>query len=239
VKQTCVVLCIASALCGFVFQADTPAPAAQLEGAAVDQAQGRPALQPTKTLSTTALVEQDMHCDVEAKCLAKLHGIASRSGKSLNLKLDNGSTKAFLSTDQCEVAGESCVLTSLVDYRPLQHLFVLSAQYYESFGSVVVSRRTGEVFRIEDAAPHFSPDGKRFVVVAVSEQDGINQVAIYSTSAFPPVLEWSHIPKSISTIYDFIGWNGNDQIKLRTSNKSSEANISRTSSGWKLAPSDG
>jgi hypothetical protein len=157
----------------------------------------------------------------------------------LNLKLDNGTTKSFPSTDRCEIAGENCALTSLVDYRPSQRLFVLSGQYYESLGSIMVSRRTGEVFRIEDAAPHFSPDGKRFVVVAVSEQDGINQVAIYSTSTFPPALEWSHTPKSWSTMFGFVSWNGNDQVKLRTLNQNSGANISRTSIGWRLAPADG
>jgi hypothetical protein len=194
---------------------------------------------PAKTPPPTALVEEEVHCDVEAKCLAKLRTIASRSGKNLNLKLDNGSTKSFPSTGRCEIAGESCVLTSLVDYRPSQHLFVLSAQYYESTGSIIVNRRTGEVFRIEDAAPHFSPDGKRFVVVAVSEQDGINQVAIYGTSAFPPVLEWSHKPKSFATTFEFVGWNGNDRVKLRTFDQKSDADISYTSTGWRLSPADG
>jgi hypothetical protein len=154
----------------------------------------------------------------------------------LILKLDNGSTKSFASTERCEIAGESCTLTSLVDYRPSQGLFVLSAQYYESFASLMVSRRTGEVFRIEDAEPHFSPDGKRFVVVAVNEQDAINQVAVYSTRAFPPALEWSYTPKSWSTTFGFVGWNGNDRVKLRILDQNSEAEISRTPMGWKLAP---
>jgi hypothetical protein len=239
VKQISVVVCLASALLGCASQTDAPAPAAQLEDAAADQVQGPALSQPTNTPPSTALVEQEMHCDVEAKCLAKLRGIASRSGKNLSLKLDNGSTKSFLNTERCEIAGESCVQTSLIDYRPSQHLFVLSAHYYESFGSIMVSQRTGEVFRIEDAAPHFSPDGKRFVVVAVNEQDGINQVAIYSTSAFPPAPEWSYTPKSFATTFGFVGWNGNDQIKLRTLDQNSEASMSRISSGWKLAPPDG
>ena len=231
-KQISVVVCLALALCGCASQADAPAPAVQLGEAAADQVQGPAVPQPAK-------IEQEVRCDVEAKCLAKLGGIASRSGTNLNLKLDNGTTKSFPSTERCEIAGESCTRTSLVDYRPSQHLFVLSAQYYESFGSIMVSRRTGEAFRIEDAEPHFSPDGKRFVVVAVSEQDGINQVAIYSTSAFPPVLEWSHTPQSISTMFGFVGWDGNDHVKLRTLNQNSEAGISHTSTGWRLAPADG
>jgi hypothetical protein len=185
--------------------------------------------------SSTPVVEQDLHCDVEAECLAKLRGIASRSGKTLSLKLDNGSTKLFTNTADCETA--DCVTTSLADYRPSQHVFVLSASYYEGSGSIIVSRRNGEIFRIE-AAPHFSPDGKRFVAAIFDGLDGINQVAIYRTSSFPPALEWSHTPKSFATGYEFVGWNGNDQIKLQTVEKKTEAGISRTSTGWQLSPAE-
>ena len=138
----------------------------------------------------TALLQsvgQEVQCDVEAKCLAELHGIARRAGKKLLLKLDSGSTKLFTSTDDCETVGESCVDTSLVGYLPLKHLFVVLERRYEGFNSIVVSRRTGDVFRIADGVPHFSPDGKRFVVVAFDEQDGINLVAIYGTNVFPPI----------------------------------------------------
>lgn len=234
-KQIGVFVFLASALFGCVAPSAAPAPAVQLSEAAADQVQMPAVAPPAKPPPTTSLVEQDVHCDVEAKCLAKLRGIASRSGKNLHLKLDNGSTKSFPSTERCEIAGESCRTTSLADYRPSQHLFVLSAQYYESFGGIIVSRRTGEAFRIESAEPHFSPDGQRFVVVAVSEQDGINQLAIYSTRAFPPVLEWRHTPK-YPTMFGFVGWSGNEHVKLRTLNQNSEADISHTSTGWRLAP---
>jgi hypothetical protein len=236
-KQISIVLCLACALGGCFFQA--PAPAIQPEDMAAHPAQIPTDPQPTQTGLPTQLLEQEVQCGVEAKCLAKMLGTASRAGKNLNLKLDSGSTKLFTSTDDCETVGESCVHTSLIGYLPSQHLFVLSAKYYESSGSILVSRRTGAAFRIEDAVPHFSPDGKRFVVVAVSEQDGINQVAIYSTSAFPPVQEWSHIPKSWSTTYEFVGWSGNDRVKLRTFEQKTDADISRTSTSWKLTPADG
>lgn len=236
-KQIGIVVCLISALGGCVSQA--PAPAVQPEDTTANQAQGGPAEpQPGKMPPSNALVEQEVHCDVEAKCLAKLSGIASRSGKNLSLKLDNGSTKLFRNTDSCEIVGASCEFMSLLDYRPLQHLFVLSAKYYESYGSLIVSGRTGQVFRVDDAEPHFSPDGKRFVVVAADEQDGEDLVAIFSTSAFPPVQEWSHRPKSLSTMYKFIGWSGNDRVKLRTYERNSDADVSLTSTGWRLTPAD-
>ena len=157
------VACIAIAFGNGVAQAKELAPSFRLKDAAAEQAQSPPASRSTKTPSSPPSVDHEVHCDVEAKCLMKLGGIASRSGKNLDLKLDNGSTKSIPSTDDCEIAGEACTLTSLVSYRPSQHLFVLSAKYYESFGSIIVSRRSGEIFRIEDATPQFSPDGRRFV----------------------------------------------------------------------------
>ena len=234
-KMIAFVVCFAAASGSGVSQANELAHGSGLKHAASDQVQ-RPAGSPPTRPPSASLVAPGVDCDDEAKCLAKLGGIATRSGKNLDLKLDNGSTKSFVSTDGCEIAGEACSITSLVGYRPSQRWFVLSAQAYESFASIIVSRRTGETFRIEDASPRFSPDGKRFVVVAVSEQDGINELAIYNARAFPPALEWRHTPKSISTMYDFVGWEGNDHIKLRKTNQNSKAKISWTSTGWKLSP---
>lgn len=180
-----------------------------------------------------------MHCDVEAKCLAELNGIASRADKNLILKLDNGSTKLFTSTDDCETVGESCVHTTLVGYLPLQNLFVLSEGRYEGFNSLIVNRHNGELFRITDGVPHFSPNGKRFVVAVLNEQDGLNQVAIYSTNAFPPVREWSHTPNSFAAGFEFVAWNGNDKIELRMVDQKSATTIDHTSGAWKLRPAGG
>lgn len=236
-KRIYVVLRFASALSASVALAGAPAIAAQ-EYAAADQVKGPGAPVPAKTPAAATPAEQEMHCDVEAKCLAKLRGIASRSGRNLNLKLENGTTKQFRSTDACETVGDSCRYFSLLDYRPAQHLFVLKVLYYEGKGSIVVSRRTGETFEIQAAEPKFSPDATRFAVVAVSEQDGINQLEVYSTNVFPPALEWSHRPKK--SWFDFVAWNGNDQIKLRAfGDNPTAAEMTRTSTGWKLTPPDG
>jgi PBP1b-binding outer membrane lipoprotein LpoB len=79
-KQIGVVVCIAFALGGCASQVGAPAPAIQLEDAAADQVQVPAAPLDAKTPPSTALVEQEVHCDVEAKCLAKLRGIASLAG---------------------------------------------------------------------------------------------------------------------------------------------------------------
>jgi hypothetical protein len=238
VKQIGLVACLASALGGCVSQAGAPAPEVQVGDVTADLVEGSAAPQPPKTAPSTALVEHEVQCAVEAKCLARLLGIASRTGKLLSLKLENGQTKLFRNTDKCELVGDSCTIMELVEYRPSQHVFVLSVQYYESSGSTIVSRRSGQVFRIVDAKPHFSPDGKRFAVVAFDNQDGINEVSIFSTRAFPPLLEWRYTPKSFSIGFDFVGWDGNDRVKLSTLDHS-EAEVSRTSTGWRLTPADG
>jgi hypothetical protein len=238
-KQVTIVMCVALGFGGCFFQAAAPALAVQPEDAEAHPVKAPASPPPTQTAPPSPSLGQEVHCDAEAKCLAKLRGIAGRVGENLSLKLDNGSTKLFTSTDACETAGESCVQTSLVGYMPSQHWFVLSAHYYESYGTILVSRHTGEVFRIEDSVPHFSPDGKRFVVAAFDEQDGINQVAIYGTNAFPPVREWSYKPKSFFPGFEFVAWNGDNQIRLReVVTRKSEATISHTSDGWKLTAAD-
>lgn len=121
----------------------------------------------------------------------------------------------------------------------MRHLFVLKEHRYESFNSIIVNGLTGEVFRIADGVPNFSPDRKRFVVAAFNEQDGINQVAVYGTNVFPPVPEWTYVPKSFMDGFEFVAWRGNNKIELRSADQKSTATISQTSDGWKLVAGGG
>jgi hypothetical protein len=108
----------------------------------------------------------------------------------------------------------------------------------------VVSRQNGKSFELE-AEPHLSPDGKRFVVVAVDEQNGWERdVAIYSTASFPPLLEWSYRTQKPDeyVTYSFVSWDGEGRIKLRASgvqDKESETDVRRSSGVWKLRLSNG
>jgi hypothetical protein len=183
-------------------------------------------------------LSEEIWCKVESECIDKLAGAARRAGEVLHLKLENGKTKAIRSNRKACMEHDvaNCSVKTLIGYMPTQHMFVFTNSLYEQLLFAVVSRRTGEFFGLE-AEPHLSPDGKRFVVVAVDEMNGVNHdIAIFSTSTFPPRLEWSHTPGS-DGFFSFLGWDGNERIRLavRTSGENAEADVVRAASGgWIL-----
>jgi hypothetical protein len=185
--------------------------------------------------------ERETTCEKEEKCLADLHRIASRSGNVLKLKLDSGAIKTFRSDPKaCEDNdARKCSEMTLVGYMPPQHMFVLRKGAYELVRYLVVSGQNGKSFELEDQ-PHLAPDGKRFVVVAVDEMNGWDKdVAIFSTSSFPPRLEWSYKTQKPDefALYSFVGWDGNGRIKLRVNAaqvEGADAEVTRTAEGWKI-----
>lgn len=188
--------------------------------------------------------EREVRCDKEAKCVAELHGMASRSGDVLILKLDNGITKTFRSNRKaCDESAENCELTILIGYMPPQHMFVLKQIGLDIVGFVAVSGQNGKSFQLE-AEPHLSPDGKRFVVVAADEMNGWQRdVAIFSTLSFPPKLQWGYKTRKPDeyALYSFLGWDGNGRIRLSVSidGKEAETDATRTPEGWKLRLANG
>jgi hypothetical protein len=118
-------------------------------------------------------------------------------------------------------------------------MFVLRKGGYEIVRYLVVSGQNGKSFELEDE-PHLAPDGKRFVVVAADEMNGWDKdVAIFSTSSFPPRLEWSYKTQNPDeyAIYSFVAWDGNGRIKLRVNAaqaKDVDSEVTRTSDGWKV-----
>jgi hypothetical protein len=184
------------------------------------------------------------HCDKEATCLADLHGLASRTGDLLKLKLDDGKTRTFRSNPKaCDDDAQNCNVTALVGFMPPLHMFVLRSGGYEIVRYLVVSGRDGKSFDLE-AEPRLAPDGRHFVVVAADEMNGWERdVAIYSTASFPPRLEWSYRTEKTDpySIYSFAGWDGNGRIKLRVSgaDKETETEVTRTAEGWTLKLTNG
>jgi hypothetical protein len=185
---------------------------------------------------------QQVRCDNEAKCLADLHDVASRKGDVLILRLDNGVTKTFRSNPKACYGDntEKCNVTTLIGYMSPQHMFVLRGSVYELTRYGLVGGRNGQVVGLE-GEPHLSPDGKRFVVVAVAdEMNGWERdVAIFSESSFPPRLEWSYkteAPPDVYAIYSFVGWDGNDRISLRVTSggREVETDVTLTAEGWKI-----
>jgi hypothetical protein len=218
-KRTCLAVCLGlvAGSCSLLGTGSAPPPTAGTPSFA-QQDTDAPATAATQV--QPALSEKhETRCDEEAKCLAELHGIASRNGNVLNLRLDNGATKTFRSNPKAcdDNVAEKCNVTTLIGYMPPQHMFVLRQGGYEIVRYLVISGQNGRSFELE-AEPHLAPDGKRFLVVAVDEMNGWERdVAIFSTSSFPPRLEWSYKTQAPDgyAIYSFAGWDGNGRIKLR------------------------
>jgi hypothetical protein len=192
--------------------------------------------------AVAASSEHAVSCDKEAKCLEQLHGLASRNGDVLSLRLENGDTKTYEDDSAaCNHAGESCSQTWLIGYLPSHQLFVLCNQGLQVRHCSLISRRDGDAATLE-AQPHFSPDGNRFVVVAADDSNGINDVIIFNSGSFPPLREWIHVPKQPTTTYAFLRWDGNNQVRLRESigkGDHTDIALSHTVDGWKLTGPNG
>jgi hypothetical protein len=239
-KRACLAVCLglAAGSCSLLNTGSPPTASSVVQQDADAQAPAPTPVQPALS------EERETRCEKEAKCLTDLHGIASRNGNALNLRLDNGSTKTFRSSKPCEEAGETCDVTTLVGYMPPQHMFVLRRDGYESVRYLVVSGQNGKSFELE-AEPHLAPDGKQFVVVGADEMNGWERdVAIFSASSFPPKLEWGYRtqPPDEYATYAFAGWDGNGRIKLRATgaqNAQTETDVRHTAEGWKLRLTNG
>jgi hypothetical protein len=188
--------------------------------------------------------EHDKVDDVEQRCLAQLKGIASRAGDILTLKLDNGQTKTFRSeTKACDEAdAEKCLKYWLTAYLPALRAFIIDASAWEAGGVAYVSRRSGAVTMLEEQ-PQFSPSAQRFAVVKASESEPIdNAIVIYSTATDPPTLEWSYPQPQDYALYKFVGWDGENRIRLSLYTRLTphdelgeyDADLVRLPQGWML-----
>jgi hypothetical protein len=186
--------------------------------------------------------EHAVFCDKEAKCLEQLHGLASRNGDVLSLRLEGGETKTYKDDSAaCNHAGDSCSQTWLVGYLPVHQLFVLCNQGLQARHCSLISRRDGDAATLE-AQPHFSPDGNRFLVIAADDSNGRNDVIVFNSGSFPPLREWIYVPKQPRTTYAFLRWEGNNQVKLRESVDKvdhTDIAVSHTADGWKLTGPNG
>ncbi|HKA78957.1 MAG TPA: hypothetical protein VKD43_02950 [Xanthobacteraceae bacterium] len=213
-------------------------------------------------LGSAALAQQrepaaEVHCvrderrseepaQAERRCLERLTALASRDGDVLRLALDDGSFKTFMDErTACEQhEAEKCLMHRLATYYPIQRLFVVERQAYESFDVIVVSGRTGGVTRM-DAHPHLSPGGTRLVAAAAIEAWEVEQhIAIYYVQKDGLKAEWSYKAK-VYELWEFVSWNGDERIELnvtlRTVNRggaeelaTQRAGLRRTIVGWEL-----
>jgi hypothetical protein len=216
----------------------------------------------TALLGGAALAQQrepaaEVHCvrdqaksedalQVERKCLEQMTGLASRDGDLLHLTLEDGSFKTFVDErPACEQHDTGkCLLHQLATYYPIQKLFVVERQAYESFDVIVVSGRTGAVTKM-DVHPHLSPGGTRLVAAAAIEAWEVEKhIAIYYVQKAGLKPEWSYKAKNYE-MWEFVSWDGDERIKLNVTLRivnragaeelaTQPAALRRTIVGWQL-----
>ena len=176
----------------------------------------------------------------EAICLRELRDRASRKGSALSLKLNNGTTKVFLSNPEAckKDDARKCVSYYLVGFHASAGRYLVFVTYYESFECKLVSILTGKATTFRNV-PHFAPDGPAFFVTG---HDGgyDNWLGIGSIASDPPALVWEKGP-IVGENWDFVRWIDGDQVALVETEQSegcSEGNcegvLRRTSDGWTL-----
>jgi hypothetical protein len=164
-----------------------------------------------------------------------------RNDSMLMLKLDNGKTKIFKSNTQaCEQGPGGCVEYRLVGYIESDRQFVVQVLQYEYSFVNLVSRRNGDVTKLEDW-PHLSPNMRRFVVVAASDAWEIdNTIAIFSAVTDPPRLLWKFPTPHEYEQYAFDEWDGEGRVLLRVISKENMAtDLKLTAQGWQLRRPNG
>jgi hypothetical protein len=182
----------------------------------------------------------------ESECLKPLSGIATRDGDHLHLKLASGKVKTFTTTRQaCEAnIYEKCLQYRLAGYYSRPRHFLVDVAFLADGGTTfLVSSRTGEHIRI-DAELHFSPSGRRIAAVSASELGGENSIEIWATTNDLPKSEWRYVvPDGEYSLYEFVGWDGDDRLKMRVTTRMGEevydslpVEAIRTSTGWTLMP---
>jgi hypothetical protein len=182
--------------------------------------------------------------NAERICLARLRGLATRSGASLSLTLHNGTTKTFNSDYKACQDGDAdtCIQYWFRAHLPAQQAVLLQADEYESGATLFVSLRSGNVMILDDE-PHFSPSGERFAIVKGSESERDNDIAIYTAKSDPPALEFAYSsPEQTYASYSFVGWEGDARIRLKvltrekagTDPKDFDTQAVRTEAGWRL-----
>jgi hypothetical protein len=92
----------------------------------------------------------------ERPCLQQLRDVVERDDNVLTLKLDNGKAKVFKSNmEACERGPDGCVEYRLAGYIESDRQFVVQVLQYEYSFVSLVSRRNGNVTKLEDW-PHLS-----------------------------------------------------------------------------------
>lgn len=159
-------------------------------------------------------------CDQENDCLAKLQGKASRRGRTLILKLENGKSKTFMDSKNCATEEVNCTEFTLRTYRPAQGVYVVHWSAWEGGGLRLVSAKTGEELELPDDL-HFSPSGNRFVVTG-DEYDHRVIIGSIGEGEIKQELAYDYDFPEDSELWSVLGWDGENRIRLQVSPSGSD-----------------
>jgi hypothetical protein len=142
----------------------------------------------------------------EAVCLKELGKQASRKGKVLSLKLDNGTTKTFRNNTE-----ENYYLVGFYStYFTAGAYLVLEQDEWSDYRLVDV--HTGETKKLE-GVPHLAPDNLTYFI---KECEGSScSISIKSMTPSAPPL-WESEDGETGNDWDFVRWIDNDRLVLRT-----------------------
>jgi hypothetical protein len=126
-----------------------------------------------------------------ADCLQRFKELATREGDVLRLNLQNGKTKDFAAAvDVCDPY--KCTAYHLAAFYPSLQSFLVEIIIPECSAYELINLQSGSSLKLS-TAPEISPDGKYLVSIDQDELcERAYDLAIWSTSADPPVLELKH-----------------------------------------------
>jgi hypothetical protein len=180
----------------------------------------------------------------EKACLEQLTGIVTRQGESLRLTFQNGSSRVYEDRSAGCDQGESddCVDYKISGYFAKHGLLLIQIGYYEGGESMLVRLGNGKETKML-VPPHYSPHENWLVSVCWSEGPAGcgNGIDIVPTVADQTAREWHYrLPDKEYALYEFVGWDGEDRVKLTVTFRDGEnfktlpASVDRIAGRWRL-----
>lgn len=187
-------------------------------------------------------------CAEEADCIDKIKPLVARNDRELTIMAKEGANNVIRFVDEIPSVDEeksNMVRHKLVAYHAERRIFIVANQYYEDVDFTLVNAEKGEKLSV-NASPNFSPSGKRFVCVVDSggptdlTQNYDFGIWSIDKGSFRQEMLYKNPPEEGNSEWTFVGWEGEDRIKLKVAQYDNgekierEAEIISTPQGWKV-----
>jgi hypothetical protein len=141
--------------------------------------------------SAAALCADDQKA--EDKLIRSLSGRVERQGSTLTLQTNQA--PVVLTDVSCEPdpTPQECVSHELVAHDSAHRVYLVENTYYEGHDYTLVTEEAGLAVRIK-GVPHYSPSGRRIVVVNADEAFSFNGIQLWRTLGGGLGLEWEYSP---------------------------------------------